>query len=83
MVIDSSGWEVVNSQVTICNNFHDLRMGFNKGRPRRKQRVVHNPFDLSLVLVCVSKWKGKGRQSIKDINSKGFEDDMDILNKNQ
>lgn len=87
LVIDYSGGEDVNSQLTICKNLHDLKVGFNRGRPRRKQMVVYNPFDFKLSThvrnKMQSKQKSKGSQIINDINSKGVDDGLDTLNKNQ
>lgn len=49
--------------------------------------VVYNPFDFKLSThvrnKMQSKQKSKGSQIINDINSKGVDDGLDTLNKNQ
>lgn len=80
-VINSRGEEVSNSQGSLCKNFHELRMGVSRGRPKKKHRIGNNPFDFKLNSRLRGKSQNKRaskvKQRLRDFNSK-VSDDMRV-----
>lgn len=77
-VINSRGEEVSNSQGSLCKNFHELRMGVSRGRPKKKHRIGNNPFDFKLNSRLRGKSQNKRaskvKQRLRDFNSKVSDD---------
>ncbi|KAK1361733.1 hypothetical protein POM88_046207 [Heracleum sosnowskyi] len=56
----------LSSQATLCNKLGGLKMGGARGRPRKKSKVLKNPFDLGLFRLNQKKsFKSSGAKMAK------------------
>lgn len=62
----SGGQSALSSQISLCNNLVGLKMGRNRGRPKKRIRSAKNPFDLGLSKIRFSKkFKVSGGKGFK------------------